>query len=221
MISLRDMLIDAIDFLKKTQHKRNELMQKKLKIQADLNELLKMEERQTLTKSQKHEKFYMKQQLRVLEEDIQTTDLTDESSGSYTTNALTVRRAECNARMILRLIQLLCENHNPYLQNLLRQQTHEDGKQKLNSIDMCQFLSKTLEQFQNIFNDQTFDVCDQLVGTLIEMIQGPCKLNQRSLVNANIIDSSREYIAGFELEAELLPLNMAEEDQIDRIGDFK
>ena len=45
MISLRDMLIDAIDFLKKTQHKRNELMHKKLKIQADLNELLKMEER--------------------------------------------------------------------------------------------------------------------------------------------------------------------------------
>ena len=86
---------------------------------------------------------------------------------------------------------------------------------------MCQFLSKTLEQFQNMLNDQTFDVCDQLVGTLIEMIQGPCKLNQRSLVNANIIDSSREYIAGFELEAELLPLNMAEEDQIDRIGDFK
>ena len=46
-------------------------------------------------------------------------------------------------------------------------------------------------------NDQTFDVCNAIVETLTEMIQGPCKENQKSLVNVKIIDSAREYIAGF------------------------
>lgn len=53
------------------------------------------------------------------------------------------------------------------------------------------------------------------------MIQGPCKQNQISLVNSKIIDSSREYIAGFEKESELLHIGFESEEDIDSIGEFK
>lgn len=53
------------------------------------------------------------------------------------------------------------------------------------------------------------------------MIQGPCKPNQRALVNSKIIDSSREYIGGFENPNELQPLGFETEEDIDNIGAFK
>ena len=112
-------------------------------------------------------------------------------------------------------MQLLCEGHNINLQDALRQQTNEDGKSKLNSFDFTQFLAKTFEQFQNTLNDQTFDVCNQIVDTLTEAIQGPCKLNQKALVNAKLIDSSREYITCFEKDSELIPLGFDDDDAED------
>ena len=59
------------------------------------------------------------------------------------------------------------------------------------------------------------------MDTLVEMIQGPCKLNQENLVKAKIIDSCREYISGFELESDLIPLGFTTEEDIDSIGEFK
>jgi hypothetical protein len=41
------------------------------------------------------------------------------------------------------------------------------------------------------------------------------------LVNSKIIDSSREYIAGFENEHELMPLGFETDEDIDSIGEFK
>ena len=78
-----------------------------------------------------------------------------------------------------------------------------------------------MEQFYNLMNDQTFDVCNQLIDTLIESIQGPCKLNQRSLVESKIIDSSREYISGFEKESDLRHIGFISNEDIDSIGEFK
>jgi hypothetical protein len=56
---------------------------------------------------------------------------------------------------------------------------------------------------------------------LTECIQGPCKLNQRALVNAKILDSSREYIAGFEKENEIQHLGFVAEDDIENISELK
>lgn len=53
------------------------------------------------------------------------------------------------------------------------------------------------------------------------MIQGPCKQNQRSLVNSKIIDSSREYISGFSTLGEIAHLGFEDEDALDEIGNFK
>jgi hypothetical protein len=41
------------------------------------------------------------------------------------------------------------------------------------------------------------------------------------LVNSKIIDSSREYIAGFEKESELMHLGFESEEDIDSLGEFK
>jgi hypothetical protein len=78
-----------------------------------------------------------------------------------------------------------------------------------------------MEQMYNVFNSQTFDVINQLVGTCTEMIQGPCKGNQLSFVKAKIIDSSREYMSGFEKESEIFPLGFEGDDDLESIGDFK
>lgn len=62
-----------------------------------------------------------KEQKRVLEEEIATTECNeDENPATYTTNKLTVKRAINNSQIVLRFMQLLCENHNLNLQNSLR-----------------------------------------------------------------------------------------------------
>ena len=75
------------------------------------------------------------------------------------------------------MLQLLCEGHNSALQNVLRVQVNSEDRSKGNTFDMCIYLAKQMEQFYNVFNSQTFDVIMQLAGTIIEMIQGPCKGN--------------------------------------------
>ena len=44
---------------------------------------------------------------------------------------------------------------------------------------------------------------------------------QKSLVNAKIIDSAREYITCFEKDSELIPLGFDDDDAQDNIGEFK
>jgi hypothetical protein len=69
-----------------------------------------------------------------------------------------------------------------------------------------------------LLNEQTFDVCCSIIGTLTELIQGPCKANQKVLVNAKIIDSAREYIAGFSTLDDVHHLGFEDEDAMDQIG---
>lgn len=48
---------------------------------------------------------------------------------------------------------------------------------------------------QKVINSVTIDMASQLVDTIIEVIQGPCKENQKTLVVHNkIIDTCREFI---------------------------
>jgi len=78
------------------------------------------------------------------------------------------------------------------------------------------------ETFHKILNNNTLDIGDSLIGILTECIQGPCKLNQRALVNGKILDSSREYISGFEHENEILHLGLAPDtDEFESLMEFK
>jgi hypothetical protein len=121
----------------------------------------------------------------------------------------------------MKTMQLFCENHNHDLQEVLREQKNDDGKVKLNSFDFISTLSKQLESFLSVFNDQTFDVCNQIVDTLVEAIQGPCKGNQKAMVQNKIIDTSREIISSFEKTSEIIHLGFETEEDIDSIGEFK
>ena len=58
---------------------------------------------------------------------------------------------------------------------------------------------------------------------MTEAIQGPCKLNQRALVQAKILDSSREYIAGYERESDLqnIGFDYDDPDDMDALSEFK
>ena len=47
------------------------------------------------------------------------------------------------------------------------------------------------------------DLAHQMVDTIVETVQGPCKENQQALVNAKILDSSREFINAFGNKANL------------------
>lgn len=56
---------------------------------------------------------------------------------------------------------------------------------------MAQMLAAYEKQY---INCQTCDLGQQLIDTLIEVIQGPCKENQRRLVEAKIIDCCRDLV---------------------------
>lgn len=55
-------------------------------------------------------------------------------------------------------------------------------------------MARIFEQMQKIINSVTVQMGHQILDSIIEVIQGPCKENQRSLVNAKILDTCREMI---------------------------
>ena len=123
---------------------------------------------------------------------------------------------------VLRLLQLLCENHNASLQNHLRQQFGLSGKVLKKSVDFVGYLTRLLGEFRGIFNEQTCDLGYQLVDTLIELIQGPCRENQRTLIHSKILESSRDYISGFSEEIEIVSRGFSLElGDLERINTFK
>lgn len=118
IVSIKDMIIDAFDEIIRSQIKRNELKMKKIGLDKKIKEL---ENLTVQTKQTKVELNKLKEQCRLNEEDIKSTDYDEtENPAAYVTNELTVRRAITDGFSILRFMQLLCENHNPNLQNILR-----------------------------------------------------------------------------------------------------
>ena len=77
-------------------------------------------------------------------------------------------------------------------------------------------------EFYKIFSSYTCDLGQQMIDSLIEFIQGPCAGNQAALIQAKIIDSSRDFLAGFEKPSEYLPLGFTdEEEDVEKIAEFK
>jgi hypothetical protein len=90
------------------------------------------------------------------------------------------------------------------------------------TFDFVSHLARMVGEFYKIFSSSTCDLGQQMIDSLIEFIQGPCKGNQDALISAKIIDSSRDFIAGFEKPNEFLPLGFAEDDEdIEKISEFK
>lgn len=86
-------------------------------------------------------------------------------------------------KKILRFLQLLCENHNSYLQNYLRVQekSHNNYNMVAEVLDLLETLMK-----KKIFIH--FPIISQCFETLTEFIQGPCFKNQEHIINSNFIE---------------------------------
>lgn len=108
-------------------------------------------------------------QKRGLEDEIKDTDyISDELRDG---EEMTLSRAIENIRVILRFLQLLCENHNIHLQKILCCQINSENRPKSKSVNIVQSLARIFEQMQKLINSVTIkDVGHQLVDTIIEMI---------------------------------------------------
>ncbi|CAO1407028.1 unnamed protein product [Diamesa hyperborea] len=87
---------------------------------------------------------------------------------------------------ILRFLQLLCENHNPDLQNLLR---HQNTKTNYNLVSetlmfldcICGSTTGGLGLLGLYINENNVSLINQTLETLTEYCQGPCHENQNCI----------------------------------------
>lgn len=95
----------------------------------------------------------------------------------------TIESSIINCNRVLRFLQLLCENHHLGLQNFLREQKSE-GVINSKTFD---FVSNIAVMFgiyiKGFTNCYSSNLGDQLMSTLTEFIQGPCKENQTTIIN--------------------------------------
>lgn len=87
---------------------------------------------------------------------------------------------------ILRFLQLLCENHNPELQNLLRNQNNKTNynlvSETLMFLDcICGSTTGGLGLLGLYINENNVSLINQTLETLTEYCQGPCHENQNCI----------------------------------------
>ncbi|XP_058178400.1 inositol 1,4,5-trisphosphate receptor [Anopheles ziemanni] len=87
---------------------------------------------------------------------------------------------------ILRFLQLLCENHNPELQNLLRNQNNKTNynlvSETLMFLDcICGSTTGGLGLLGLYINENNVTLINQTLETLTEYCQGPCHDNQNCI----------------------------------------
>ncbi|XP_076840863.1 inositol 1,4,5-trisphosphate-gated calcium channel ITPR2 isoform X1 [Brachyhypopomus gauderio] len=104
-------------------------------------------------------------------------ELEDEAEEVQMSPAITIMKP------ILRFLQLLCENHNRYLQNFLRDQNNKTNYnlvcETLQFLDcICGSTSGGLGLLGLYINERNVDLVGQTLETLTEYCQGPCHENQ-------------------------------------------
>lgn len=105
---------------------------------------------------------------------------------------------------ILRFLQLLVEGHYRPLQDHMREQRMFDGTPNPKSFDFVASISTYLGIFEKQYvNCYSCEMGYQMIDTLIELIQGPCKENQATLVSSKVIDNCRDLISQGTSEREL------------------
>jgi hypothetical protein len=81
------------------------------------------------------------------------------------------------------------------MQNFLREQKAPNGVPNQKSFDFISYVAQMLAVYEKQFvNCYSCPLGMQLMDTLVEVVQGPCKENQRRLVEAKIIDCCRDLI---------------------------
>ena len=88
-------------------------------------------------------------------------------------------------KIVIRFLQLLCENHNLNLQNYIRFQFKSRRNYNLVST-LIFFLGELLKKSY----DHHFLLISQCLDTLTEFIQGPCKENQIEIIDSKFLEIS-------------------------------
>lgn len=84
---------------------------------------------------------------------------------------------------ITRLLQLFCENHNEVLQNYIRIQIRSR-----NSFDLVESVIILLQELMKRKKPESFHIIRHCFEMLIECIQGPCKQNQKAIINSKFLE---------------------------------
>lgn len=119
---------------------------------------------------------------------------------------------------VFRFLQLLCEGHYSEMQNHLRNQFTSNNVLNSKSFNFIAYATVSFGAYAKFANIECLEFGQQLLEFLIECVQGPCKQNQETLVNAKIIDFCIDYASlfskpteqkrrGFETPEELQTLN--------------
>lgn len=96
---------------------------------------------------------------------------------------------------LLRFIQLLTEGHNDHIQNFLREQKLSNGLINQKSFDFVSYVAQMMTIYEKQYiNCYSCQLGMQMIDTLVEIIQGPNKTNQKRLVEAKLIDCCRDLI---------------------------
>ena len=121
MLKVYDMVYECFELIKKRQQKRIQKRSKIIDLESRMEELDPQEDEEDLGK--------LEDQKTVILEDIVDTIYVpcEDRIGEE----LTLSRAIDNISILLRFIQLLCENHNYELQMILNTQVNADGRQKM------------------------------------------------------------------------------------------
>jgi len=94
---------------------------------------------------------------------------------------------------MLRFLQLLCEGHFSSMQDQLREQWI-GGTLHGKSVDFVLIISGYLGTYTKILHFSNIRLGYQLLDTLTEMVQGPCRGNQRLLSQPKSIDTCRDLL---------------------------
>jgi hypothetical protein len=129
------------------------------------------------------------------------------------------RSVEYSANL-LRFIQLLCEGHNRDMQNVLREQ-RVDGVVSSKSFDFVYAIGGILGSYTKFLHFKNLQLGYQVIDTLTELVQGPCRENQRILSQGKIIDHGRDLLACLKSRSEIDLRGFDAETSSEDIGELK
>ena len=91
---------------------------------------------------------------------------------------------------IMKFLQKLCENHNKSLQNYIRNQYNSR-----NNYDLVSSVIVLLNELIIKKHKKDFLIISQCFDTLTEFVQGPCRPNQKLMINSQFLETANDLLS--------------------------
>lgn len=135
------------------------------------------------------------------------------SKSKWGKDILIYKKQVSGCKVILRFLQLLCENHNSSLQNYLR-----DQYKFRHTYNLVLSVVNLLEDMLKKCRDFDFLVISQCFDTLTEFIQGPCRGNQIAVVDSKFLEVSSRLLSFDEQSDNLSKYHLLKEELLSSVG---